>query len=119
MSNRYGAHVTVGLGVTGEHRCVPGGGEEVESVNVTAVPSVFDRKPSGSQRFYLRAITCSESLLTLLAFEPLKLQRPCPTSLRSHDRLCDRRLHMMLAAGCPPRKLHLNLGAEHAVGSET
>lgn len=104
---------------SGRHRCVLGGGEEKERVNVTAVPSVFDRQLSGSQRFYLSAITALESLPTISSLEPLKLYRPCLTSLRSHDWLGDRRLHMMLAAGCSSQILHLNPGAEHAAGSET
>lgn len=49
----------------GGHRCVLGGGEEKERVNVTAVPPLFDRQLSGSQRFYLSAITALESLPTI------------------------------------------------------
>lgn len=57
-------NVTAGSGETGGggHRR---GGEEEESVNVTAVPSVFDTQLSGSQRFYLSAITGLEWLLTI------------------------------------------------------
>lgn len=59
--------------------------EEKECVNVTALPSVFDRQLSGSQRFYLSAITALESFPTISALEAMKLYRPCLTSLQSHD----------------------------------
>lgn len=46
-----------------------GGGEEKGCVNVTAVPPVFDRQLSGSQRFYLSARSTLESFPTISANE--------------------------------------------------